>query len=546
MEILWQLFLGLAIFMYGMLQIESGLGEIGRRKLKRWITDYTSNRFSSVGVGIGVTAVLQSSSLVSLLVLAFASAGAIPLYNAIGVILGANLGTTFTGWIVATLGFEFKLSSIAIPCVAIGGLAHVFFSSHRQLRGAGSFLLGLGLLVFGLNLMKDTVGNLPAHLDLEALRDLPPWAYLLAGTVVTAVVQSSSATMVIVLTALHSNIINLPDAAALVIGADLGSTSTTILGALNGHAIKRQLALSHVLFNVSVDLLAFFVLLPALPYLLTVFEFSNPLYSLVAFHSSFNLLGLMLFIPVLIPFSVWIGGFFQRSPADSQLKDIPTDVPEAALAALKLALQSLIIDATALNLHNLRSHPDQLQQTGLLAERLIDSYREALPFAQRYERIKEQENAITEFAIAMQGKELNISQARTLSLLLAVSRSVVYACKGLKDSREHLATLRHDESRLGSKLYKEHLANQLLLYRHWLPIFFENHTSPYIDEQSDELDKHNQTYERRCEDEVYQSELRQESSDLDRSTLLNINREIYHAGQNFILSLRQWSELQSV
>ncbi len=541
---LWQLFLGLAIFLYGMQQMEIGIRQLGHRRLKHWIMQYTNNRLGSVGVGIGVTAVLQSSSLVSLLVLAFASAGAIPLFNAIGVLLGANLGTTFTGWVVATLGFKLKLDALTIPLVGFGGIIQVIFPERTRLRGIGFFLLGLGLLLFGLDIMKSTVEDLPEKLDISALQGRAAWVYLLAGVGISAVVQSSSATMMIAITALHSGVLGLSAAAALVIGADLGTTSTTILGSLRGHAIKRQLALSHVVFNVSVDISAFALLLPELPRILGALHLSDPLYGLVAFHSLFNLFGLLIFLPFLSNYANWIGGFFQQSRLRPQLSDVPANVPEAALAAQALALQALTIDAIALNLHNFRASPEQLHLSGELARRLASSYREALPFEQRYEQIKQQENAITEFALDMQQHELNADQARELSRLLSTSRLVVYACKGLKDSREHLATLRHDQSQLGMQLYKSHLENQLHLYRNWLPLLFGAHDPVYIEEQHVLLKQRNNEYQHRCTDEIYRAELLHESSDLDRSTLLNVIREIHHAGKNLLSALAEWNKLQ--
>jgi phosphate:Na+ symporter len=472
MEALWLLPAGLAIFMYGMLQMECGSGHIGRTRLKHWNVQRTGSRLRIVG--LGVTALLQNPSLVSLLVLAFASAGAIPLFDAIGIILGANLGTTFAGWVVATLGFKLNHDSIALPLLGLGCCLQLMFKTHLRLRSGGTFLLGLGLLLFGLDLMKSAVEDLPELLNISQLQGLPAWACLLIGTAITAVLQSSSATMVIIMTALNSGMLGLPDAVAMAIGADLGTTSTTILGSVSGHSIKRQLALAHVVFNVTVDLGAFLILLPALPLILGAMHISNPLYGLVAFHSLLNFLGLLIFIPALEPYTTWIGKRFQHADYCSTLHDMPTDVPEAALAALNLALKSLLIDASAQNLRNLRSSPDQLHTSGELTEQLIISYRKPMTFEQRYEQIKQQENTITEFALSMKQHELNATQARALANVLSASRLIVYACKGLKDSREHLATLRHDKSGLGTRLSKEHRENQLHLYRNWLPLFFRS------------------------------------------------------------------------
>lgn len=159
--ILIDFLLGLAIFLYGMHELERGIRKLSDARLRYWLRNSTGTSFGSVVTGIFTTAILQSSSMVSLMVLAFAAAGILPLVNSVGIILGANLGTTLTGWIVATLGFKLNLEAISLEVFAAGAAVVVLFGRYRKLRHAAIAVVGLGLLLFGLGLMKTSMETLP-------------------------------------------------------------------------------------------------------------------------------------------------------------------------------------------------------------------------------------------------------------------------------------------------------------------------------------------------------------------------------------------------
>ncbi len=358
--------IGLVLFLFGMHQLETGVRSLGYNTFKRWLSSSTASPAGSALIGVTVTSILQSSSMVSLLVLAFASAGALPLYNAIGVLFGANLGTTVTGWMAATLGFKLSLNLFALPMMATGALMQLVSVRLKWLLSLGTVLFGLGLIIFGLNIMKEAVADLPGQLNLEALQGYGLGVYFLVGAAIAASIQSSSATMMITLAALHAGMLDLSAAAALVIGADLGTTSTTVLGSIGGHYIKRQLALAHFLFNVLVDLAAFFILLPLLPRLLSVFSLQDPLYSLVAFPQ-----------PVQPTWPAAVSAILE-DPSPTGLADAscpwrevdrplvgqPTTVPDAALLAIDHVLSEMRLSSVVLGMHGFHLQPEQLQLTG--------------------------------------------------------------------------------------------------------------------------------------------------------------------------------------
>ncbi len=207
---------GLGLFLFGMLQTEAALQYLIGGNVKRILHERTSNIPGAVATGIIATALLQSSSLVGLIVLAMVGARVLALRNGICVVIGANLGTTLTGWVVASIGYKLDLSAYALPMIAMGSLWLVAVSRSGRASEFFRFVIGVGLLLYGLEFMKTSVGTSELALDANHY----PWVFLLTGIAVTAVIQSSSAAMMIALTALNADTITLANAAAFVIGAD--------------------------------------------------------------------------------------------------------------------------------------------------------------------------------------------------------------------------------------------------------------------------------------------------------------------------------------
>ena len=183
-----------------MLLIEESVRVLSGRAFRRIIRQYTDGRLRSIGSDSLVTALLQSSSAVSLMVLAFVGAGVMSMENAIGVIMGSNIGTTFTAWIVATLGFKIKIESFALPFIGIGAIGLIFFKSPSKPSLVSRLLVGFGFLFIGLDYMKGSVENLAQAFDLNQFPTYGLWFYVLVGTLSTAIMQASAATIAIVST----------------------------------------------------------------------------------------------------------------------------------------------------------------------------------------------------------------------------------------------------------------------------------------------------------------------------------------------------------
>jgi phosphate:Na+ symporter len=191
---LWELLAGLGIFLFGMLLLEEAIKNLSDRTFKKIIHRYTNGRIRSVLAGTFATAILQSSSAVSLMVLAFAGAGIMSMGNAIGVILGSNIGTTLTSWIVATVGFKLNIELLSLPFIGIGGLGLIFLGKSKRGIHFSRLLVGFGFLFMGLDYMKRSFDFLSNDFDVASLPDYGAWFYVLIGFALTALssVQFSS------------------------------------------------------------------------------------------------------------------------------------------------------------------------------------------------------------------------------------------------------------------------------------------------------------------------------------------------------------------
>ncbi len=427
----WAFLAGLGIFLLGMIMVEAALTTLGGRPFKKFLRKYTNHPIKAILSGTIVTAVLQSSSVVSLMVLALVGAGIIELYNALGIILGSNLGTTFTGWIVAYFGFKFDIESFALPFIAIGALVMAFFPGKEKLYNIGNLLGGFGFLFLGLEYMKSSIELLAQNFDLAPFIAYGPYLLFFVGFILTAVIQSSSAVMVIALSALNAGVIPLESAAAMVIGSDLGTTITVIFGGLKGTPAKKRVALGQFLFNLIVDILALAFLYPLLRLVTKVYGLSDPLMALVAFHSTFNIMGILLFLPFLKLFSRFLNKRFAKEEQQVAyfINNVPSNVPEIAIESLRKEIQHLIERVFLLQVSILEIEP-QIFNYRLNTFLRAESKRSSIV---QYEKIKELEGELVEFYVNIQNEQLERDDSIRLKQLILAIRYAMNAAKGVKD-----------------------------------------------------------------------------------------------------------------
>lgn len=298
-----QLCAGLAIFLFGMQCLEEGLRQLAGSKLEQILGRSTSTPFKSLLFGVGGTLLLQSSTLVSLLTIAFISTGLIQLAGGIAILFGANLGATSGIWLLAMAGQNLSLSPLALPLLVLGVLAGFF---GPRSKAAGRIVLGVAFIFLGIDQIKEGFASFGDGLDMTGYQE-GGWRgallFTAIGMAITVVLQSSHATLMLTLAALASGQLELGQSLAIAIGSNIGSSVTTaFVGSLGGNRSGQRLALAHVLFNITTGLLAFCLLGPltwlvhALAEPLGLGE--NSLIQLAMFHTLFNAMGVALFWPL--------------------------------------------------------------------------------------------------------------------------------------------------------------------------------------------------------------------------------------------------------
>lgn len=541
----WELLAGMSLFLFAMAQLEAALKALGGRSLSLYLRRATENRFKAVFGGLLSTALLQSSSLVGLMVLAFVGAGLLSLPSALGIVFGSNLGTTLTGWVVATLGFKVEVFSLAFPLIAFGGFLLLFSKGRMPKVGRG--IMGLGLLLLGLQFMKSSAASLQGLIDISELAGLPPFAYLIFGVVVAAVIQSSSATIMLTLAALDAQIIDLPSAAAIAIGADLGTTTTVLFGAIGGSVPKKQVAAGHVLFNVVTDIIALILRLPLLS-IVTKLGVTDPLYSLVAFHSLFNLLGLLLFLPFTAPFARLLERLLRDEEVNEAryLTEVSPGPGQASLHAVENEASALI--ARVLSLNMAAFEPPLETPAGQFPvphKRGVDEQSSA-SFTELYNRTKRLEGEILEFVIQLQTGALEETESARLSQLRLAVREAMHSAKAIKDIVHNLKELR-DGLNLASARYarrfrsamEDFFARLFLLRQEGEPqLFFEELVDLLAEAQRQHRRIHEEIYADVRSGRVDQSEV---------SSLLNIAAELLNSRKGLVRALANYylSETQA-
>ncbi|MBZ0326193.1 MAG: Na/Pi symporter [Altibacter sp.] len=359
---------GVAILLFGMIMLEDGFKEFTKGPLQKILKNATSRLYKSIPVGAFVTALLQSSSLVSVITISFISAGLISLSGGLGLIFGANIGTTATAWLVAVFGLNIKISALAMPMLIFGIIFS--FQKTNSLKGIGNILAGLGFFFLGIHFMKDGFDVFKEYIDLTEYAVsgfLGVIIYCFLGIVITTILQSSSATLALILTALAAGQIEYENALALAIGANIGTTITAILGSLTANVAGKRLAGAHLVFNFATGIVALVFIYPLadlVDYLSILFGIGAKefILKLALFHTIFNVIGVIIMLPFIkLLEKVLLKIFKERQDRDvdepKYLNESVLEFPESTISALlkesEYLFQNAIFEivAHALNIH---------------------------------------------------------------------------------------------------------------------------------------------------------------------------------------------------
>jgi len=467
---------GIAIFLIGMHYMENGFKLFSGGVLEAVLGKFTSTTPKAIGTGFLATAVVQSSSLVSVIVISFLSAELIGLTQAVGVVFGSNIGTTTTAWLVSSFGLKIKISQYALPMLIFGVVMQ--FSRNNSYKGLGSVLIGLGFIFLGIAYMKDGFETLKGGLDLAeyAMKGyLGVFVYILFGAVATVVIQSSSATMAIIITALAAGQIDYINALSLAIGANIGTTVTAALGAMASNKNGKRLAVAHFIFNAITGLIAVIFIYQ----LKTLVDILAPVLSIPAaddamklalFHTIFNVVGVVVVSPFVNQLVRFLETLFrEKEDARGQPKYLTGEVmemPATALAAIRketihLYDKSLEAILHAMNLHRTDVYSD------IEINKVIDQSHKAIPvnIDEIYrQEIKNLYSEILQYASISQSY-MDQEGNNKMYMLKLTARYIIEMVKDVRELQKNLNHFRKSNNRYIIEKYNELRAQVISVLR---------------------------------------------------------------------------------
>ena len=482
---------GVAIFLFGMISLEEGFKAFSGGTLEKILQKSTDKLYKSLSFGIITTTLMQSSSLVSVLTISFLGAGLIGLAQGIGIIFGANIGTTTGAWLIAGFGLKVKISAYAMPMLVFGVI--LIFQKSKSLKGLGYILAGLGFLFLGIHYMKEGFEAFKSVIDLSSyaiggIKGL--FIFTGIGIFATVVMQSSHATLVLIITALAAGQISYENALALAIGANIGTTITAILGAMSSNIVGKQLAGAHLIFNGVTGLIAL-LFLQQLMYLVDTISASVGIahddytLKLAVFHTIFNVIGVVVMVPFIKSLVTFLESVLKPDHSKSNtgydsaryLNDSVLELPATSMAAVIRETKHLYKNAFEIITHGLNLKRHNIASSLPLDEVVKDTYNtSAVNIDEFYQhKIKGIYGEIIDFSAKAQA-DMTPEDIEVLYQLKLANRDIVEAVKDTKHLQKNL--IKYSQST------NPHIKEQYDLIRRDLAELLRNiNTISYTDEE---------------------------------------------------------------
>ncbi|WP_294892012.1 MULTISPECIES: Na/Pi cotransporter family protein [unclassified Sulfuricurvum] len=466
-------FASLGLFMFGMFYLEDSLKKAAGSSFRRWVKISTDTDRKALLTGAAATAGLQSSSVVTLMSLSLVGAGLMNLQSSIGVIFGSNIGTTTTGWIIALIGFKFEIKLIALVMVGFGGIGSVLLGEGKTRHSFGG-ITGFGLIFLGLEGLKESFSLLSTVIDIRAFQGYNPLVFVFLGFVLTAAIQSSSASIAIAQSALYTNILGFDHAAAFVIGANVGTTVTAVVGAIGSSSDKKRAAVAHILFNLSTGIVAFLLLYP-MSWGVTHIGLDQNVEALALFHTVFNVIGVVMWYPFIAPLSQWLKErFVIAKPAMTlYIHNVSHTIPALAHEALRKEVYHLGHEVCAFALSSIHIPPEEGLKHHASISKILDMHQESSEYPARikYLELQHLQGEILDYASALSNRIQLPEVRREFDSTVAMAAQLIAASKHVKDLLDDIAMLSESDTLEMVAFYHE-LRYQILAlcmsYNDWL------------------------------------------------------------------------------
>lgn len=419
---------GLGLFLLAIGMITDGLKQAAGHAIRDILGKWTRTPGHGILTGLSITAIVQSSTAVTVATIGFVNAGLMSMYQALGVVYGTNLGTTVTGWLVAIIGFKINVNSFALPIIGIGMLLRLTGGESRR-ASLGMALTGFGLFFIGIDVLKEAFEGVAVAIDLQKFT-LDGVAgmliYVGIGFVMTVITQSSIAAIAITLTAATSGVLGLYAAAAMVIGANLGTTSTAVIVAIGATANAKRVAAAHVIFNLLTGMVALLIL----PVLFLVVNSTSkflglediPAVTLALFHTAFNVLGVLIMWPLNDRLAHFLG---KRFVTQEEVEGRPRYLDKIIEVTPTLAINALILELSRMTSVARRMSMEALSTESVAGKQISSDHRIArqlavavAEFIARLERGLMSEQIAEQLAKALRAEQHLLSSANQAVLVV--------------------------------------------------------------------------------------------------------------------------------
>ncbi|MBL0096362.1 MAG: Na/Pi cotransporter family protein [Bacteroidetes bacterium] len=537
LEVVFMLLGGIGLFIFSLKMIEESVKNLSGRTFKLFLQKLTKNKILAVAGSALLAALLQGSSVLMVMVLALVGAGVLSLSGALAFILGANIGTTLDTWVVVLVGFKMNLEAVSYPAIILAALLQLF-PGKEKLRHYSHLLFGFGLMFISVSFMKLAVAEQLNHFDPATLTGMASWKFVLAGLVITMLIQSSLATMTLALSALHSGAIDFSTAAAIVVGSEVGTTVKLFLGTLDGLASKKRLALGNFLVNVITAIMAF-TFLPQLVLLVQdILGIVDPLTGLVAFQSIINLIAVIVFLPFLNVFSQFLDKRYR-----DDFSEVTTFIRKEDLTDPSSAIELFAKDADYflhlsmvfnLELFNLKSVYRKFNPEWMEIDEKRGFYKKS--HIEQYEFLKTLQGELQLFYTSLRSNNLSPEQTKRLEMIISVIRSSMHASKSAKDVSSNIHNLFSSSNDAKFAIYSQVRENIEGVYVN-LEEMVSRNTRVTYDELKAIYEDILITYEQFLEAIYLQAKEGRLNSN-DFTTILNFNREMFTSNKAILFAVK--------
>jgi len=539
---IWLLLWWLGMFLFGMYVFEDAIKNLTTKTFKKILRNFTQNRLKSIFTWAFVTAILQSSSVVSLIVLAFVWAGVVGLQSAVWIIIWANVWAPLTDVLLGTIWLKYNIITLALVMVGFWWLWLVLFRGSNTWKNISKICIWLGIIFLWLGYLKESMMSFSHMVDLAQYASLHYSVFFVVWLFLTILIQSSGATIAIALSAGQSWLISLPWGMALIMWAFLWTTITVVLWAIWQHQIKKQVALSHVLFNVLVALVWFVFFAPMVRCIRDVLGFDNDIVSgLAVFALWFKFFVALLLFPFVGKFTQLIQKIIPEKKHEFNLhiEKIDMTVPELCIEAMRYDAIKLMKKIFKYNLNVFDIDESSLLDKNFEFDKVVSIQKEFEEnnLDQQYLTIKSIEEKIITFGLHVKARSLSLEENQSVDALYKTISSEVSSAKYIKDIRLNVQNLQDSENSFMLQHYSGFRTVLVTLYKH-ISFVIDGQSDASVFSEITKLVKEIQTIDRQFLSSLSKWILSEHMDSLELAWLINVNRYVYLSSLSLVFALR--------